>query len=196
MKNALFLIAIVSCMAILVRCTDSGSKPVEEAAAPAPTHQDTVKHGEYLVGSIGCDDCHSPKRMGANGPEVIPETRLSGYPGNRPFQKPPVDALKAGWSLTNQDFTAWMGAWGTSFAANLTPDDTGLGPWTLPQFMKAIREGKSKGLDGTRPLLPPMPWPSYRNLSDYDLASIFYYLKTIKPVQNVVPQPLPPDMPQ
>jgi cytochrome c553 len=85
--------------------------------------------------------------------------------------------------------TAAIGPWGISYAANLTPDDTGTGNWTEAQFMKAIREGKSKGLDGARPLLPPMPWEVARNMSDEDLKAVFAYLQSVKPIKNVVPNP-------
>ncbi|MCB9297006.1 MAG: hypothetical protein H6559_28375 [Lewinellaceae bacterium] len=44
--------------------------------------------------------------------------------------------------------------WGVSYAANLTSDDTGIYLWTEAQFFRAIREGKYKGLEGSRPLLP------------------------------------------
>tara|TARA_R110002094_G_scaffold3622_1_gene11771 strand:- start:315 stop:614 length:300 start_codon:yes stop_codon:yes gene_type:complete len=83
--------------------------------------------------------------------------------------------------------TAAVGPWGTSFAANLTPDETGIGNWSEAQFLKAIKEGKFKGMENTRPLLPPMPWTEYRNFTDEDLKAIFAYLKTIKPIDNVVP---------
>jgi hypothetical protein len=58
--------------------------------------------------------------------------------------------------------------------------------------MLAIREGKSKGLANARNLLPPMPWQMYRNFTDDELKAIFAYLKTTKPVKNLVPPPLPP----
>ena len=58
-----------------------------------------VKRGEYLVSIIGCDDCHSPKRMGPMGPEIIPELRLSGYPSSRPIQKADSQVVKQGWAL-------------------------------------------------------------------------------------------------
>jgi mono/diheme cytochrome c family protein len=54
-------------------------------------------------------------------------------------------------------------------------------------------QGKFKGLDGTRTLLPPMPWFNFTQLKDEDASAIFAYLKSIKPVVNVVPQPIPPD---
>ena len=91
------------------------------------------------------------------------------------------------WVLFNPTTTAFVGPWGVSFAANLTSDETGIGNWTEAQFFKAMREGKFKGMDNTRPLLPPMPWPSFSHASDDDLKAIFYFLKSTKPVENVVP---------
>ena len=148
-----------------------------------------IKRGEYLVNSIGCDDCHSPKRMGSNGPEVIPELRFSGYPSDRPIQSADPNAIKKGWVLFGPDLTSSVGPWGMSFSANLTSDATGIGNWKEAQFIKAIREGRLKGIDGNRPMLPPMPWIVYKNLNDDDLKAIFAYLQTTKPVNNVVPAP-------
>lgn len=37
-------------------------------------------------------------------------------------------------------------------------------------------------------LLPPMPWPNYRNLNDEDMNGIFAFLKSPKPVKNLVPE--------
>lgn len=151
-----------------------------------------VKRGEYLVNAMGCDDCHSPKRMGAHGPEVVPELRFSGYPSDRPIQHADTTVTKSGWVMFGPDLTSSVGPWGMSFAANLTSDATGIGNWKEEQFLNAIRHGKYKGLDNGRDLLPPMPWFAYRNLNDEDLKSIFAYLKTSKPVHNVVPAPVPP----
>ena len=89
--------------------------------------------------------------------------------------------------MFGSDFTSTLGPWGISFAANITSDATGIGNWKEEQFIKAIREGKSKGLEGNRSLLPPMPWFVYRNFSDVDLSAIFAYLKSTKPVKNIVP---------
>jgi hypothetical protein len=94
--------------------------------------------------------------------------------------------------LFNHNITAFVGPWGVSFAANLTSDETGIGNWTEAQFFKAIREGKYKGMDNTRPLLPPMPWNMYRNATDDDLRAIFTYLKSTAPVENRVPAPITP----
>jgi hypothetical protein len=58
--------------------------------------------------------------------------------------------------------------------------------------VKSIKEGKYKGLDNSRPLLPPMPWEGYSKLPDEDLKAIYAYLKSIKPVKNIVPQAILP----
>jgi hypothetical protein len=150
-----------------------------------------VSRGEYLVTTIGCDDCHSPKRMGPHGPEIIPELRLSGFPHDG--QLPPLDTteVKKGWTLFAPDLTSAVGAWGASYAGNITSDGSGIGKWKEENFIRALREGKYKGLATGRSLLPPMPWFAYKNMSDDDLKSIFAYLKTTKPVNNVVPAPKP-----
>ena len=89
------------------------------------------------------------------------------------------------------DFTASIGVWGVSFAGNLTSDATGIGNWTEENFLRAIRHGKLKGLQNGRDILPPMPWQVYKNMKDEDLKAIFAYLKTTKPVENIVPAPRP-----
>lgn len=84
--------------------------------------------------------------------------------------------------------TAIAGPWGISFTANITSDSTGIGMWTLDQFKKAFKEGKYKGLDNSRPLLPPMPRQNYKNIKDEDAEAIFAFLKSTKPVHNIVPE--------
>jgi hypothetical protein len=37
-----------------------------------------------------------------------------------------------------------------------------------------------------------MPWYDIGQLTDEDLHAIFAYLRTVKPVQNPVPAPIPP----
>ncbi len=142
---------------------------------------------------MGCNDCHSPKRMGPNGPEVIEELRLSGYPANRPVVNFDSPMIKEGFAMFYPDLTAAAGPWGITFAGNLTPDATGIGNWTEEQFKKALTQGKFKGMDDTRMLLPPMPWVNYAGMKDEDIHSIFTYLKSIDPVENIVPVPVSPD---
>jgi hypothetical protein len=128
-------------------------------------------------------------KMGSNGPEPDMDRMLSGHPENitiKPGRIP--EGFLAMASLT---FTAWQGPWGVSFTANLTPDqNTGIGVWTEDVFIKALRSGKHMGTG--RPILPPMPWPMISQMTDDDLKAVFAYLKSIKPIVNRVPDPMPP----
>ena len=174
---------------VFIACSDSSAS--EKKKSIAMTEAEKVQRGSYLVNAIGCDDCHSPKEITAAGFEIIPELRLSGYQSANHSPKADSNVVKEGWLLFGGDLTTAVGPWGQSFAANLTSDATGIGNWKEEQFIKAIREGKYKGLDNTRPLLPPMPWFVYKNLTDDDLKSIFAFLKSTNPVKNVVPAPKP-----
>ena len=191
MKKKILILSAISIVitAVFTACQDSNAN--EKQKSIAMTEQEKIRRGEYLVNSIGCDDCHSPKIVTATGFEIIPELRLSGFNPAMAALKPSTDAVNAGWMLFASDLTTAVGGWGQSYAANLTSDATGIGNWKEEQFIKALREGKYKGLDNTRPLLPPMPWFVYKNLTDDDLKSIFAFLKSTKPVKNVVPEPKP-----
>jgi hypothetical protein len=65
-----------------------------------------------------------------------------------------------------------------------------LGAWTADQFIKTMRTGKHMGVG--RPVLPPMPVQNVAALGDADLNALFAYLRSLKPIQNQVPAPLPP----
>jgi hypothetical protein len=78
-----------------------------------------------------------------------------------------------------------------SYTANLTPDaETGLGRWTLRNFVDTIRSGRHMGRG--RQILPPMPISMYKHMTDEDLEAVYTYLRTIPAVANRVPEPLPP----
>jgi hypothetical protein len=159
---------------------------------PAPTTNTArIERGAYLVGTMGCHDCHTPWQMGPRGPEPDMSRALIGHPSEIVMPAPPK--LPEGpwvWmgSATN---TAFAGPWGVSFTANLTPDkDTGLGNWTAETFVAALRTGRHEGKG--RPILPPMPYPMYGKMTDEDLLSIFAYLQSLRPVRNRVPAPIDP----
>ena len=194
-KNLTFLVFLALFAALyFTSCSNSNQKTNENnAAVKTVSPEDMVKRGEYLVTIMGCNDCHSPKKMGPNGPEIIPELMLSGYPSDRPVVKFKDPLLREGFGMFYPDLTAAAGPWGVSFAANLTPDQSGIGTWTEDQFKRALTQGKFKGIEGARTLLPPMPWFNFTQLKDEDVSAIFAYLKSLKPVINVVPQPIPPD---
>jgi len=194
MRNKI-LILVAICIAattIFIACQDS--KASEKQKSIAMTQQEKVKRGEYLVNSIGCDDCHSPKRATATGFEIIPELRLSGFNPEMAKLKPTTEAVKEGWMLFGSDLTTAVGQWGQSYAANLTSDATGIGNWKEEQFVRALKEKKWMGLDNTRPLMPPMSMMPATLMSDDELKAIFAYLKTTPAIKNVQPDAslLPP----
>ncbi len=95
-------------------------------------------------------------------------------------------------AITDNHLYAWVGPWGASFAANLTPDkETGIGNWTVDMFKTVLRTGKYH--DGSRPLLPPMPWQNYAGATDEELNALFAFLQSLPPIANKVPDPIPPD---
>ena len=151
-----------------------------------------IARGKYLADTGGCHDCHSPKKMGAQGPEVDVEKQLSGFQAD--VKLPPAPKVPEGgpWAaVATWDLNAWSGPWGMSYAANLTPDvATGLGSWSEAMFVNAIRTGKHMG--SGRPILPPMPWQTIGKMTDADLKALFAYLKSLKAVKNLVPAPAPP----
>jgi hypothetical protein len=158
-----------------------------------PVSKDSlIKRGSYLVTIMGCNDCHTPFKMGPNGPERDMDRLLSGHPEYIPVPK--FDTLTSrNWVLFGLTGTSMIGPWGSSFAANITSDATGIGNWTEEQFRKVFKEGKFKGLDANRMILPPMPWENYVHVKDEDISAIFAYLKSTKPVKNIVPQHVSPD---
>jgi hypothetical protein len=96
-------------------------------------------------------------------------------------------------ALTNPMLTAWAGPWGVSFGINLTPDtETGIAEWTEQAFIQAIRTGEHQGQPNAREILPPMPWQALKEMTDEDLKAIWAYLRSIPPVKNQVPFPVPP----
>ena len=167
---------------------------IARATTPAPAAASSnprVARGAYLVQTMGCNDCHTPLKLGARGPEPDMSRALTGHPAE--LVMPPAPALPPGpwgWvgAATN---TAFAGPWGVSFTANLTPDpETGLGNWTEQMFIDTMRTGRHQGKG--RPVLPPMPYQIIAAATDEDIKSIFAYLQSLTPVHNQVPAPIDP----
>lgn len=192
----LFICAIVAAGVIsLWACNDKPKTETEAVATEKKKdwygfNSDTA-YGEHLVAILDCAVCHSPKVMTEHGP-VPDETRaFSGRPAD--MQLPPVDrklAEQFGLMIADGDMTAFMGPWGVSFAANITPHATGIGSWSEEKFITALREHKYKGIKEGRNLLPPMPL--FPTMTDDELKAVYAYLRTVKPIENIVPSALPP----
>lgn len=200
MKNVFsFLIC-----SLLVCCLMSCEMKVATDKAPVSTEMETDKPwaygdfenqiawGEHLVTILDCNVCHTPKKMTDKGPRMDMDLMLSGRPAGRPGLDINREEMERKGLTVTGDLTEWAGPWGVSFAANLTPHQTGIGTWSEEQFFLAMRKGKYKGLAESRTLLPPMPWESFSHMTDAELKAIFAYLKSLKPIDNVVPSALPP----
>jgi mono/diheme cytochrome c family protein len=128
---------------------------------PSPT--DKVAYGKYMTAAALCTDCHTP-----------------------------ID--DRGTPLPGMDFAGGMEFVETGHrvrSANITPDaNTGIGSWTEQQFID-----KFKGFENTPPATlgeqerarnTVMPITAYAGMTRDDLAAIYAYLRTLKPVTNRV----------
>jgi hypothetical protein len=146
-----------------------------------------VARGKYLITVALCNDCHTPWKFNPefHMPEQDWSRMLSGHPAGAP--DPASEYKGHDMAVIGPTFTSFRMPFGVVYTANLTPDDqTGLGKWTESMFVAALRKGTHMGGDG-RVILPPMPWPLIRQMTDEDLKSIFAYLRTIPAVHNEVP---------
>ena len=185
--TALIILVAVVLTGVLATASVGANQSTPSKVAAATR----VERGEYLVGIGGCNDCHTPWRVGPNGPEMDFSRRLSGHPSD--LKMPPAPALPPGpWAMVAAGtMTAWAGPWGVSFTANLTPDkETGLGDWTEEQFIATMKTGRHQGKG--RHLLPPMPYFNVGGLNDEDIKSVFAYLQSLPPMKNRVPAPIDP----
>ena len=128
----------------------------------------SIDRGEYLAESIvACGNCHTPKN--SNGQPILEKK----YAGGFLIEEPPFIA----------------------YAPNITMDkETGIGHWSDEEIVRSIREGIRP--DGTI-IGPPMPTMHYKDMSDNDVKSIVAYMRSLKPINNLVPKseyrmPLPP----
>ncbi|MCC8426659.1 c-type cytochrome [Mucilaginibacter sp. UR6-11] len=135
--------------------------PQKATLGKKPDTKDTLKYGKYLVQSAACKECHSQDNKG---------TLLPGleFAGGRPFK---------------------VGA-GTVRSTNITSDvKTGIGGWTKEGFIarfKAYNDQSKAQKVGVSDFQTVMPWWNFSKMSEGDLASIYTYLKTLKPVKNAV----------
>jgi len=135
--------------------------PLEVSATASP---ERLARGEYLAFTTGCLDCHSKRDF----------TRYAG-PLLTPF------------GAHGDCFDKGVFVPGVVCPPNLTSDkETGLGPWTDGEILRAMREGVAKN---GRPLFPLMPYNEFRHLSDEDALSIVTFLRTLPPATYKAPAP-------
>jgi hypothetical protein len=189
-NNKISTVALLAVVPFALTAIGCGSVS-RAAGVEVDDTQSILERGEYLVTVGGCNDCHTPFVMTERGPEPDPTRRLSGHPESVEMPRPPR-LPNGGWLwLGGATNTAYAGPWGVTYAANLTPDEnTGIGIWTKDMFIRALRTGRHMG--ASRPIMPPMPWQNYAQMTDEDLEAIFAYLRSLPPIHNRVPDYVEP----
>lgn len=122
----------------------------------------SVEYGKYLVSIAGCSDCHTPQEKG----KPIMEKQFAG-----------------GTEFYTPEFTLR--------SANITPDmASGIGSWSKEFFIQKFKSMESDSAKNVSvnptSFNTAMPWTMYSGMSAEDLGMIYDYLRTIKPVNNVV----------
>jgi mono/diheme cytochrome c family protein len=138
--------------------------PTAPSFRPIPPVSDRVAYGEYVTNAAACGDCHTPFEDQSAG------VRTREFAGGNAFKLPGGGVVRS---------------------ANITPDaDTGIGTWTEQQFIdkfKAFEGMPARALTAAEQRENTwMPWISYAGMRREDLAAIYAYLRTVKPLVNRV----------
>lgn len=133
---------------------------------PQPSHPSATPEdrGKYLVRLSGCAECHS--LSDDRGQKVKGLEYGGGGKFDDPIQKKAV------------------------FTANITQDPSGIAHYDEAMFIQTLHTGQVAG----RMLNHVMPFESYRNITDADLADMFAFLKTVPPVKHRISNTDPPTM--
>lgn len=121
-----------------------------------------IKRGEYLANNVtGCIDCHSERNL-----DMWAIPRVHGTEG------------KGGMKFPKE-----FGLPGNLYSKNITP--AGIGNWSDAEFYHLITTGIRKNGE---PIFPLMPYPGYAQADSEDIKAIVAYIRTLKPIENQVPE--------
>ncbi|MDQ3681756.1 MAG: cytochrome c [Bacteroidota bacterium] len=166
-KNTLLvLLLIIISGIVLVNCTNDKTGNTNDTDQNDSLQQ-SIAHGAYLVNNVAaCLDCHSKRDF--------------------KYFAGPVEPGSEGMGGEPLDNKLMHGIPGVLYPKNITPDTaTGIGNWTDEELIRAITMGINKKGDT---LFPLMPYPHYNMLPKQDILDIIAYLRTIKPINNAVPE--------
>ncbi len=137
--------------------------PAKPSFQKIPDRDNSTAYGAYLVNMASCVTCHTQAERG----KIIVGKEFSG----------------------GRELPVATG--GVVRSANITPDkETGIGNWSKEYFIKRFR---SFGDSAFRPaeikegaFNTIMPWTQFGKMSPEDLAAIYDFLRTVKPISNKV----------
>ena len=136
-------------------------KPAVHSKLPPPTA--STEYGAYLVNAASCGECHTKQEKG----EFVGEPLAGGFE----FKYPNGSVVRS---------------------MNITPHETGIGNWSREQFIERFKMHTDSGyvpppVDWSKSQFQTvMPWLMYAGMTESDLGAIYDYLRTVKPVENVV----------
>ncbi|HUU67760.1 MAG TPA: cytochrome c [Methyloceanibacter sp.] len=135
--------------------------PVTLPASVLPDdHVADVDNGKTMFTAGGCAECHAAPAGACDDLDIKDETVL------------------AGGRCLKTDV-------GTFHVPNISPDEeTGIGTWTVLDFVNAMKRGIAPG--GVH-LYPAFPYTSYQRMSYADLIDLKAYLDTLPAVSNETP---------
>ncbi|MEM7008665.1 MAG: diheme cytochrome c-553 [Thermodesulfobacteriota bacterium] len=198
--NILRVLLALILLSTLISCSSKPApQPPSEQQAQRSEQDEiylqyNIERGKRLVELGGCSMCHTPKIQTPLGYKPDKDRFLSGYAQDQPLPDLPFREIISGEAektFYTTDATVWVGRWGVSFAANLTPDEqTGIGSMKEEDFIEIFR--KKEHFSQENPLISPMPTNVYSQLSFFELRSIYIYLQTLPPIKNEVPSKIPP----
>lgn len=143
-------------------------KPAAPEKRPDPS--DGLAYGAYMVNAAACGECHTKAEKG----QKVGEPFAGGFEFNMP-----------------------TGA--VNRSANITPSENGgIGKWSKQQFIDRFKAySDSSYVPSTvewdkGEFQSVMPWMMYTGMSEQDLGAIYDYLRTVKPVDQVVERWTPP----
>jgi len=137
--------------------------PAKAVLSTKPDTNNVLAYGKYLVTTASCVECHSKVDKGK---------RIAGteFGGGREFNFPNDTVVTS---------------------ANITPDkETGIGNWSEELFVQKFKQFSDSTYHaqqvGGNDFNTVMPWLMYSGMTEKDLASVYAYLRTVKPIKNTV----------
>lgn len=130
---------------------------------PGDPHYANAMRGMYLAAQVGaCIECHTP----AAGPKPFDAARF--FAGGKDF----------GIGAPFPDVV---------YSANITPDPSGIAGMTPEQVVTALHTGVDHRGGPICPPMPVGPNGAYAGITNQDALDIGWYLTTIRPIANTVP---------
>jgi cytochrome c553 len=128
-----------------------------------PDTSNVLAYGKYIFTAAACNECHTKKEKGV---PIIGMELAGGF----------EFALASG---------------GIVRSANITPDmETGIGKLSETEFLqKFSRYSDSSYQNPTikkNTINTVMPWTMYCGMKEQDLKALYAYIKTFKPIKNMV----------